>query len=558
MVEAAAGEPATGRGGRRRRADDVLRAILSNLRLARLEGAYLAFTLGEYATWVAILVYAYGRGGATEAGVVAVLQLLPGILIAPGAAVLGDRSSRDRVLAGSYVLQAAAMGATAICLSLGSPAPVVYLFAIVTSSSMALTRPAHGSLVPSVTRTPDELTAANVASGVIENASVLAGPALAGLLLGAAGPAAVFAASGLGLATAVGLVAGLRADEDRVDHRQSVGRTARVEVLAGLRALTASPGTRVVIGALGTAWLLWGALDILLVMLALDVLHIGQEGAGFLAAAIGAGGLAGSVIAVRLVGRRRLAPPLLLGLAVWGAPLAIIGLVPSPVTAFLLIAVGGAGRAVLDVAGRTLLQRVASDEVLTRVLGILEGIEIAALALGSIAAPLLVAALGAHGALVAVGLLMPLVALALKGRLAVVDAAEPVAAGEIAILRAVPMFAPLSAPTIERLARSLIRITAPAGRTLIREGDAGERFFIVVAGVATVTVAGQRIRDETAGDCFGEIALLRDVPRTATVTARTDLDLRALDRAPFLAALAVHGRSRAAAEAVVTERLAAG
>ncbi len=544
----------------------AFRAVLGSRALRRIELAFAGFNTAEHAMWVAILVFAYGRGGATEAGIVALVQLGPAAIVAPLAALLGDRYPRDRVLAAAYLVQCLSAGATAVALLLDLAAPLVYTAAIAAAVSIVLTRPAQSSLLPSLARTPDELTAANVASGTIENASILVGPVLAGFLLPVAGPGSVYLVAALALGIGFALVARVRVDEGDRQAAEATGSPDQTDTAAdalrqaldGFRVLAAQPAPRSIVGALALAWVLWGAIDVFAVMLAIDLLGLGEQGAGFLSSAVGAGGLLGSLAAVLLVGRGRLVPPLLLGLVLWGAPLAVLGVVPQPLLAFALIGLAGAGRSVLDVAGRTLLQRIADDDVLARLFGVLEGFQVGALAVGSVTAPLLVAAAGQRGALVVAGLVLPIVAVAVRGRLAGLEAGTPVPHDRLALLTGIPMFAPLSPPTLERLVRHLVPVTVPAGTWVIRAGERGDRFYVVAAGVAEVLIGGEAIRREVAGDSFGEIALLRDVPRTASVRALTELHLLALERDPFLAAITGQPRSRHVAEAIVADRLGAG
>ena len=153
---------------------------------------------------------------------------------------------------------------------------------------------------------------------------------------------------------------------------------------------------------------------------------------------------------------------------------------------------------------------------------------------------------------------MPVVVAVAWRTLRAVDAAAVVHVRELELLRAIPMFAPLAPPTIERLSGNLVPVTAAAGSWVIREGEIGDRFYIVDAGEIEVEIEGRTVRREGPGASFGEIALLRNVPRTASVRAATDVRLLALERDVFLAAVAGHARSRTAADAVVAERLRLG
>jgi MFS family permease len=526
----------------------VLGGILRNGDLRRVELAFVGFNAAEWGVWIAMLVYAYERGGATTAGLVAVAQLVPAALFAPLAASLVDRHPPARVLAVGYVAQAAAMSATAAILLAGGPPLAAYALAAVAATAVTITRPAQAVLTPSLARTPEELTAANVLSGWIESVSVLGAPALAGVLLGVGGAGAVFAVmAGFALAAAL-LVLPVRGPVP------GGGTPVLAGTLDGLRVVTREPGPRALVWLLGVESLAIGALDVLYVVLAVGVLGRSGSTAGYLNAAFGAGGVAGIAVTIALVGRRRLAPALLAGLVLWAAALAVIAAAPSLPAALLLLAAAGVGRTTLDVAGRTLLQRIARPHALARAFGLLEGVSMAGLAVGSIGASGFVALAGPRGAFICVAAVLPLAAaLVLRGVLAADSAMLPVV--EMARLRALRIFAPLGAPTLEALARAVESVEAPAGATLIREGDPGDRFYVVADGAVEISRYGERVVELRRGDCFGEIALLRDVPRTATVTALTDVRLDALEKVAFVSAITGHDPSARAADELVQARL---
>jgi hypothetical protein len=526
----------------------VLGDVLRNPDLRRVELAFVGFNAAEWGVWIAMLVYAYERGGATTAGLVALVQLVPAAIFAPVGASLGGRYPPTRALAAGYVAQGLAMGATAAVLLSSGPAVAAYALAAVAATAVTITRPTQAVLMPALARTPEELTAANVASGWIESLSILGAPALAGVLLGAGGAGTVFAVmAGVALTAAV-LVAPVRGP------RASGAGDPLADTLAGLGVVAREPGPRALVWLLGVESVAIGALDVLYVVLAVALLHHGGATAGYLNAAFGAGGVLGVAITVALVGRRRLAPALLLGLALWATALAILAAAPSTVAAFGLLAVAGVGRTTLDVAGRTLLQRIARPDALARVFGLLEGVSMAGFAAGSIAASAFVALAGGRGAFVCLAALLPLSAvLVLRSVLAADSSVLPVV--EIARLRALPIFSPLGAPALEGLARALEPVAARAGAAVISEGEHGDCFYVVADGQLDVSVGGEYVGALERGDCFGEIALLRDVPRTATVIARTPVLLDALGKGAFLAAVTGHDRSARAADELVRERL---
>ena len=528
----------------------VLGGVFRNPELRRIELAFAGFNAGEWGAWIAMLVYAYEQGGATTAGLVAAAQLVPAGLAAPFAAVLADRYAPARVLTLGYVAQALAMGATGAALLAHGPPLLAYALAAVGATCVTVTRPTQSALVPALARTPDELTATNVVSGWIEAVSVLVAPAGAGVILAVASPGWVFAALAVVTLAAALLVAPLRGPPPAAEPRPPLE-----EALGGFRLLAKEPATRTLVALLGGQFIAIGALDVLYVVLAISVLDLGGSGAGYLNAAFGAGGVAGIAVTVSLIGRRRLMPALVLGILAWGAAFALLGAWPTTIGALLLLAVAGAGRSLLDVAGRTILQRTAPGDVLSRVFGVLEGLSMAGLALGSLLTPALVSLFGARWAILGIGALLPLAVLLASRPLLEIDRRAPVPVVEIALLRSLPLFSPLGAPALEGLARGLAELQAPAGTVVVREGEPGDRFYVVAEGELDVSARGRELRTIGRGDGFGEIALLENVPRTATVTALTDSRLYALDKPSFLASVSSHPRAAGEADRLVRERL---
>jgi MFS family permease len=528
-----------------------LTAALRNGDVRRVELAWGAAIAAEWAHFVALGVYAYDAAGATGVGVAGLVRLLPAAIIAPFAASLGDRFRRERFLLAMALIGAAALAASAAAAFAGSEALVFGLAAVV-GLSATLTRPALQALLPSLARTPEELIAANGATSTIESLGTLAGPIVAGVLVALADVGVVFAVGGATLFVGAGFLARVRV-EGRVDLVPPEEHRATRMLVEGFRAIARAPRTRLLTGLVVAQTFVRGCLNVLIVVAAFEVLDGGGAEVGYLTAAIGVGGLVGGVGAMALEGRR-LAVVFGLALIFWGAPLVLLAPQPGFVAAVVLLAVVGAANSVEDVAVFTLLQRLVPDDVLTRVLGVVWGLAMGAVALGSIAAPALVKALGPRVAFAVVGAILPLLAILTYRRLVEIDRAV-VPAAELDLVKGVPMFAPLSIAGKERVAASLIPVSVAAGDPVIRAGEIGDRFYVVGSGALEVDAPGRRVT-AGAGDYFGEIALLQDIPRTATVTATADSLVYALERADFLAVVTGHSAADAAGREVVETRMA--
>jgi len=527
--------------------------------LAKVQAALLAFSITEWAAFIALIVYAYQDGGSVMVGLVSLLYLIPAALLAPVGAVLGDRHRRERVLVLAFAALAVTTGLAAAALLLELPSTVVYLTGTSAGWLVVLVRPTHASLLPRLAQSPEQLTSAYAATGLIESASALLGPLLAGGLMALApgsisGPGLVDAVLAAMLAVGTVCVATIRTrTEPAHDSAPMSVRVLRSEAVDGIRAVKNDRRTLVLVVAMGLALFQLGFIDVLIVVLAFDLLGTGDAGVGFLTASIGVGSVLGAALAVGLPARGRSSPAFQLGSAVSG--LAIVGIAAQPGLAGGLLAISGGGWTVADVKGRMMLQRLIPDKHLSRAFGVLESLYMAGEGIGSFVASLLVVAIGTRPTLVVAGLLLPLTILLTRRRLTELDVGVRIPEGEMELLRGTRIFAPLPAPALERVARNLIPVSAPSGTKVIIEGDPhGDRFYAIVEGTVDVDVGGHVIATEGPGSCFGEIALLDDVPRTATVTATSDLRLLALDRDDFLRAVTGHEPSDEAARAFAAER----
>jgi MFS family permease len=530
----------------------AFRPVFANRDLRRVLLAFLLFGMAKWGFRISILVFAYERGGPAETGLVAAIQLFPAAVTAPLASVLGDRLRRDRALVLGYAIQTVAVGGTAAALLLEAPMWVVYMLIAVVAASVTLTRPVQSALFPQLARSPDELTAANVVAGLIWGAFALAGPAIAGILIGTGDIGLVFAVFALFLLGATLLVVRL---EPRPPPHPSHEQPLK-EAAAGFAAVARHPDQRLVVGLLAGQSMLAGAMDVLLVVIALDLLDLPSSAAGYLTAARGAGGLVGGLWSMGLVGKRHLAAPLGGSQLVYGTSAAGLALSAIPLLTGALVMSASAGYTRADTAGRVLLQRVVPDPILTRVFGVLEGLNQAGMAAGAMVAPLLVAVFGIRAGVIAAGLALPAAVALLWTRIRAVDRAADVPERELELIHTLDLFASLSLPTLEGLAARFVPVSVAQGEVVIREGDPGDRFYVIEEGEVAVSLNGRPVATLGPGEYFGEIALLHHEPRDATVTAVTPTSLLTLNRVEFLEAVTRHPHSREVAEATVRERLA--
>jgi len=532
----------------------VLAALARNGNLRRVELAWGASVAAELTHFVALGVFAYTTGGASAVGIAGLVRMLPAALVAPFAATLGDRFRRERFLVVVSLAGSAALGGSAAAYFFSRSELIVFALAGVVGVTSTIFRPALQATLPSLARTPEELIAANGATSTLESLGTLLGPLVAGVLVSVANAGVVFLVASGALLVAAGLVQRVQV-EGRIHVIAAAGMPRPRELLAGgFRAVVSAPTTRLLVVLTTAQSFIRGCLNVLIVVGAFRLLGAGAGAVGYLTAAVGVGGLIGAFGALSLRGRR-LAVPFGVSLVFWGLPIVLVAAWPNVAAAVFLLAVVGAANSVEDVAVFTLFQRIVPDDVLTRVLGIVWGLAMGAIAIGSVAATGIVALVGSRTAFVVVGAMLPLVTLIVWRQLVRIDREMLPPADELAIVEGVPMFAPLSIAAKEHMAARLVEVPVTAGEVVIRTGEAGDRFYMVADGALEVT---NGVRAEARrGDFFGELALLRDIPRTATVIATTRSRLYALERDDFLAAVTGHSAVRAAGDAVVEERLQA-
>jgi len=515
----------------------TLRAVQARTGVRRVLAAYALYCLVEMAMWIGIILYAFAQGGAVLAGIVAVAQLVPSAIIAPLLAGIAERLPRGRALVLAY------LGVTATCAwtlaSLAAEADVwlVTLAAGTSVTAIAVARPLHYAVLPALAEGPDDLVSSISLSSMAEGLALFAGPILAGIGTQALGTWSVVAASTVAVAISTVLVLRLeRASAAPVHHGEEDSPLR--EAFAGFSALRGDRGAIALMVVLTTFFVFIGAMDVLGVAYSEDVLGLGHSGSGLLIGAAGIGAFIGAAIAASFVRRRELTPVIMVSGVILGAGLAAVALFSALPPAMAVLAIGGLAGRLLMVAGRTLLQRSTDDSVIARVFAVQESTSLLGLALGSALAPLLVALISARGAFIPLGLGIIVCAVVCAAFIRSLDARAVYSPVEMELLRSVPFLGVLPPYELERLAKTVTWREVPEGTVVVTEGEPGRDFFIVDEGSLAVEVGGTAAHEPlTAPGWFGEVALLQDVPRTATVTALTPVRLLRIQAADFLAAV---------------------
>ena len=531
-----------------------LGGVLKNPEIRSIE---LGWTFGVAADWallVVTLVVAYQAGGALLVGLVGIIRMVPATILNITVDT-GTMARPERALIAANLVRAAGAAVVALAVIAGYP-PVAFAAVAVAAAAGALVRPTMLALIPAVAVSPAELVSANVAESLGENVGTFAGPLLAGGIVAQWGaePAALLAAAGFAVA-ALSVVRVRIADASRPAHAD---RPRGIPLIAGIRELRKRPPAAWVMVMFLTQATVRGALNTYLAILAIETLGMGDAGVGLLSAAIGVGGIVGAVSALHLGSRRRLAPLFAAGMICWGVPLVAIGIAPLAGLALVGLGIVGLGNALGDVSGYTLLQRGTSNRARTAVFATLEVAASGGVSAGGIVASLLFATLGIERALIITGASIPVMLFLGWRWIRRLDHEGVIPEAHAELLRGIPLFAGLPMASLERVAAGMREVRFAPGVELMRQGDPGEMYLAIAQGTARVEIDGQFVHDVGPGEGVGEIALLRHVPRTATVTAIEPVHAFELDRGTFLAAVTGHGGSAQAAARVVAERLGAG
>jgi MFS family permease len=521
------------RRGRLRDAGAAFASNWLNPNLRRAQLSFLGAWTAEWAFTVALGIVAYRDGGAVAVGLVGLLRMVPSAIFAPLLSPIADRGRRERVLILVSIVRGAATALAAVVVALAGPPAVIYGLAVVSTIAATLYRPAHSALLPSLCRTGYELASANMVRGLLDSAATLVGPLVAAVLLQFTGVDVVFAVAAAASFVAAALLVRLRYEAPPRPAAPSRPNLAK-EAADGVRVVARNRDLLLILGLAAAQALTRGALTVLSVVVAIELLRTGEPGVGALMTAVGVGAVLGSLGASLLVGTGRLGAWFAVGVALWGLPIALVGVFPQQAAALVILSFVGVGNALIDIAGFTLIARLAPDEVLARVFGVLESLVAVFIGIGGVVASALVEWFGVQAALIAIGLVCPVLAVLSWRRLRTLDRSVDDLDADVALLRNVPMLQTLPLPSIEQLARGLDPVAVPAGTSVFTQGEVGDRYYVIESGEAEVVGDGRLVATLGPGEGFGEIALLRRTRRTASVVAASDLRLQALASDRFL------------------------
>ena len=527
----------------------AVRQAMANDGIRRLEIGWAVGIAADSALLVVLLVEVYARDGVVATALLGATRMLPGVVSGMLSGAILGRFRGDRILLAIGLIRTASAVGCAVVVAMNGSSALLFLVAAIAAAAGAPVRPTQATLMPAFARSPRELIAANAAWTTGEGLGAFIGPLAAGALIAARLPVVAALVAGLAFLGTALVVAGLRF-EQAGDARGPEGGGG-LRLMAGVRALRRRLVPRwAMLGVYGQVPAR-GLLNSLVVVAAIELLGLGDPGVGLLTAAMGLGTLFGAVFAMSLNRGASLVRAMCVTLAYWGAPIAVIGLLPVPAVAVAAMAAIGIANAAYDMTVFTIFQRGSANDERAPVFSVFEGVAGLGLVSGSLLAPVLLTAFGTRGAFAVAGAILPILAVVIYGRTARAGDVSIVDEPTLHLLRAVPAFAELPLTAIERLADGLVPASYPAGSALMEQGEEGREFIVIAGGEVEILVDGRPVQRLGPGTGVGEIALLRRSPRTATVIARTDVTGYSVDCAIFNAAIA------GPAAAAVTERIAA-
>jgi CRP-like cAMP-binding protein len=506
---------------------------LRHRQMSRLLFAFALVTAAEWACVTALSVYVFGIGGTLAVGLVG-FRFVPGALASLFLAPLLER--HRGVLARIALTRAVLLGGAAACVFAGSD--LVFVIAIVAVDAVVASpyRAAQSRILPVISREPAELAGAAAGVSMMKTLGQAGGGLAGGLLAAIINPGAVIAGAAVAMIAAATLAAGLQPARQKAHSgwiaELKDGVAAIPEVIRHRESspLVLASVMRTLVRGLWTA---------LAVLVALRLFHLGSSGLGLLQGAAGVGAVIGLSITATLIGRSRLGGACALAFITVGLAVSLVGFAPLGVGAgvALLVVGWGASMAVADATSLSLLHRLLHSDTLSRVVGVMEAFKLASEGVGALLAPVLVTLCGLRPALILAGLPLPVIVVLGWPQIRRSDLAAAGRSELVALLHGVRVLRGVQMVSLEDLAARAEHVEFPLGTEIIRQGEVGDLFYVIESGEVEILIGGYPAGRLYRGSGFGERALLRDTPRTATVRALTPVKLYALDRTDFLMAL---------------------
>jgi hypothetical protein len=532
----------------------VIRHALSNANIAKTEASIAVGTVAHVAWNATMLVITFERLGPIGPGLYVLVTQLALAMGAPVYAALAGRFRRERVLAGAMIANGIGMALAIPVLELDSTSALLFCPIAVEGFTRAAPGALHDALLPWLANSPAQLVAANALFGILDTTAVLVGAGVAAVGLWLSGPSALVTVIAILVALAAGPVFAIRG----IDTRVAANDGSRIlnELAGGLGVLRRLPDARAVVIVMAVAASLGGFEQSNATSIATEIVRIGVNGTPVLVAAVAVGGIIGGIASLSLHGRHSMSVPLAIGLFTCGLALCMLTVTSVKAVAFALVGVAGIGVAYQAVCSRILLQRSASGHSLDLLVGINALIGVSISGVSAFCAAELNAAIGVRGSLrVAAGLAV-LGALYTLWRLRRSERRSPISREELDAVKNVEAFGALSVAAANQLAAALVSSQAADSEVIFRQGDPAEDMFLISSGVFEAVVDGKRVRMMRQGDHFGEIALLFEAPRTATVRCLEAGTLWRLHREDFLRAVTGYAATKEAMRAIADQRLA--
>jgi MFS family permease len=556
----------------------VYRQLLGNRPLTRLLAGEFISGIGDWLYIVAIFVVIYRQSGdAALVGAFGGIRLLPYVFLSVPAGIIADRFDRRMVLLVSDLFRGALMVVMAVLVQSNGSTLLIAALAILAACGSTFFYPAMGAYVPALARDESQIGPANSAVATIQNISFILGPAVGGLVLALGSVTLAFVINALSFLVIAAVLWTLPPSfakrEAAPEAEPEAEATAEPGTAAAAQAGTTSGAATAIPGAAPSAprafmgvplmpasgllvvqligGFLGGGYQVITVILAIDVLGAGEQGNGYLNAAIGIGGLLGGFLAGALVLRRHLGLPLAIGAVIMGIGTIALGASTSLPLALATIAIGSAGALIIDIVSTTIFQQLVPDALRGRAFGILMMLGTLTGAVGAFVLPTLLAQVGVFPSLAVAGTAG--IVITIIGTLMIGNAAErPLSPYETTIERIItlPLFTGVPRARLQSAMRKVAERPVAAGEAVVRQGEPADTFYIITKGEFAVS------RAETPGseptllrtlgpdEVFGELGLLNQAPRSATVAAETDGVVLAMKAEDFLALVGAEGSLR--------------